>query len=69
VQSALSALIRGRTVIVIAHRLSTITGADQILVMDHGRIAERGTHQQLLDAGGRYARMWAAQSLPEGTRR
>ncbi|GAA1017420.1 hypothetical protein Aple_032760 [Acrocarpospora pleiomorpha] len=65
----MSALVRGRTVVVIAHRLSTVIGADQILVMDHGRVAERGTHLDLLRAGGRYARMWAAQTLPEGARR
>jgi ATP-binding cassette subfamily B protein len=46
---------------VIAHRLSTIVDADLILVMDHGRIVERGTHLELLDLGGRYARLWAMQ--------
>jgi ATP-binding cassette, subfamily B, bacterial IrtA/YbtP len=60
VQQALSTLVAGRTLLVIAHRLSTVTGADQILVLDDGRIAERGRHADLLAAGGRYARMWAA---------
>ncbi|PXY23183.1 ABC transporter [Prauserella sp. PE36] len=61
VHSALSRLIAGKTVIVIAHRLHTIAGADQILVLEDGRLVERGTHHDLIEAGGRYARMWAAQ--------
>ena len=55
----------GRTTLVIAHRLSTVMDADQILVMDHGRIVERGTHRELLAAGGAYAQMWALQQQEE----
>ncbi|MFJ4767863.1 ABC transporter ATP-binding protein [Streptomyces uncialis] len=61
VQDALATLATGKTVIVIAHRLHTIAGADQILVLDNGRLAERGRHDELLARDGLYARMWAAQ--------
>ena len=58
IQKALGELLRGRTSIVIAHRLSTIREADQILVMDDGRIVQRGSHGELLEAGGLYADLW-----------
>ena len=61
IQASIDAAARGRTTLVIAHRLSTVMNADQILVMDGGRIIERGTHAELIDAAGRYARMWALQ--------
>ena len=61
VQCAIDALVRERTVIVIAHRLSTIAAADQILVIDEGRVVESGRHAELLAGNGRYARMWQAQ--------
>jgi ATP-binding cassette subfamily B multidrug efflux pump len=52
----------GKTVIAIAHRLSTIAAMDRLIVMDRGRIAEQGSHEELLAAGGLYARLWARQS-------
>ena len=61
VQQALAQALRGRTSIVIAHRLSTVRQADVILVVDQGRIIERGTHEQLLGAGGAYASLYATQ--------
>jgi len=61
IQSELDRIARGRTTLVIAHRLSTIMDADQILVLDQGRIVERGRHRELLAAGGLYAQMWALQ--------
>jgi len=62
IQEALRAASAHRTTLVIAHRLSTIVEADQIIVMDQGRIVERGTHASLLEAGGTYAAMWAMQA-------
>jgi len=69
IQSELDRIARDRTTLVIAHRLSTIVDADEILVMDHGRIVERGTHTQLLLRGGAYAQMWALQQREEAKRR
>jgi len=61
IQAALQSVSRGRTTLVIAHRLSTVVDADEILVLDHGRIVERGRHAELLSRGGAYAAMWNRQ--------
>jgi len=61
IQAEIRAAARNRTALVIAHRLSTVVDAHQILVLQHGRIVERGTHAELLQAGGLYAQMWALQ--------
>lgn len=66
VQEALSKALTGRTSVVIAHRLSTITRADQILVLDEGRIVERGTHGGLLAAGGLYSDLYNLLVRGEG---
>jgi ABC-type transport system involved in Fe-S cluster assembly fused permease/ATPase subunit len=65
IQSELRAIAQNRTTLVIAHRLSTVVDADQILVMDHGRIAERGTHRELLAQNKLYAQMWDLQKQEE----
>lgn len=62
VQQALWELMQGRTALVVAHRLSTVAGMDRLVVLDHGRIVEEGTHQELLSAEGTYAQLWRYQS-------
>jgi ATP-binding cassette subfamily B protein len=70
IQETLDRVAESRTTVMIAHRLSTIVNADQIVVLDEGRVAERGTHDELLERGGLYADLWyrqAAEQLLEGT--
>jgi ABC-type multidrug transport system fused ATPase/permease subunit len=68
IQGALERVSQNRTSLVIAHRLSTIVAADEIIVLDQGKIAERGTHAQLLASGGLYASMWNRQREAEEAR-
>jgi len=68
IQSELRAISQNRTTLVIAHRLSTVVDADQILVMDHGKIVERGTHRELLTQNRVYAQMWNLQKQEEHER-
>jgi len=67
IQDGLNALMRGRTTFVIAHRLSTVRNADQILVVDDGRIVQRGTHGELLAEGGLYALLYRTQFIEDAT--
>jgi len=62
IQNTLDRVAKSRTTIMIAHRLSTIVNADQIIVLDSGRVAERGTHEELLEKGGLYAELWQRQA-------
>ena len=68
IQTNLEEISKDRTTLIIAHRLSTVVHADQILVLEQGTIVERGTHQQLLTNGGKYARMWEEQEKEKGDR-
>ncbi|MNP01022.1 Lipid A export ATP-binding/permease protein MsbA [compost metagenome] len=62
IQESLETLMRGKTVIAIAHRLSTIARMDRLVVLDRGHIVESGSHAELLDHGGLYARLWQHQT-------
>ncbi|MEK4060178.1 MULTISPECIES: ABC transporter ATP-binding protein [Paenibacillus] len=68
IQQAIDALIQGRTVVVIAHRLKTVRGADNIIVLEEGRLAEQGRHEALLASEGLYARLWKLQQQSGGFR-
>src|SRR5436305_1322254 len=65
IQQTLDRVSRSRTTIMIAHRLSTIVNADQIIVLDEGRVAERGTHDELIESGGLYADLWQRQAAEQ----
>jgi ABC-type transport system involved in Fe-S cluster assembly fused permease/ATPase subunit len=65
IQSAIEDVSRGNTTLIIAHRLSTITHADQIIVLDHGQVAEQGNHASLIEKDGLYAQMWKLQQASE----
>ena len=66
IQAAISELVRGKTLLVVAHRLHTIAGADQILVIDDGKIVERGTHAELMSADGIYRNMVTKRAATSG---
>ncbi len=66
IQQALNQLVKSKTLVIIAHRLNTIAHADQILVVDNGQITERGRHDELLEAGNLYSRMWHEQQASRG---
>jgi ATP-binding cassette subfamily B protein len=66
IQNAISELVKSKTLIVIAHRLSTIAHADQILVIDNGKVIERGKHMELISTNGMYSRMWDKQMQTRG---
>ena len=68
IQRAIHELVKRKTVVVIAHRLRTIRSAHRIVVLDRGRVAESGTHQELLAAGGTYAALWREQERAKGWR-
>ena len=62
IQEQLVGLMEGKTVIAIAHRLSTLASMDRLVVLEHGRVVEQGSHAQLLERGGTYAALWKRQS-------
>merc|ERR1712071_388047 len=66
IQAAIEVASQDRTSLVVAHRLSTVVRADQIVVLDQGQVLEKGTHQELVELGGRYAELWEHQRQEEG---